>query len=158
MIFIKTDHLLQIIIIIKPEQLLQIIIIKPDHLLQIIIIKPEQLLQMIIIKPEQLLQIYIIKPEQLLQIIKIIIIKPEQLLLAPSSSPWPQWLIPKIIFSSGNLFSFFKIAEKNPDIFQIRPHRRRRGPQICRYLNHTFTEYHDDDGDDKGTTKKYFFV
>ena len=111
MIFIKTDHLLQIIIIIKPEQLLQIIIIKP-----------------------------------------------EQLLLAPSSSPWPQWLIPKIIFSSGNLFSFFKIAEKNPDIFQIRPHRRRRGPQICRYLNHTFTEYHDDDGDNKGTTKKYFFV
>ena len=55
---------------------------------------------MIIIKPEQLLQIFIIKPEQLL--------------LAPSSSPWPQWLIPKIIFtffSSRNLFSNFKIAQ-----------------------------------------------
>ena len=44
----------------------------------------------------------------------MIIIKPEQLLLAPSSSPWPQWLIPKIIFtffSSRNLFSNFKIAQ-----------------------------------------------
>ena len=85
--------------------------IKPKQLLQIIIIKPEQLLQIIIIKPKQSLQIIIVKPEQLLQ---IFIIKPEQLLLAPSSSPWPQWLIPKIIFtffSSRNLFSNFKIAQ-----------------------------------------------
>ena len=111
---------------------------------------------MIIIKPEQLLQIIITKPEQLLQ---IIIIKPEQLLLAPSSSPWPQWLIPKIIFFISQFVFLFQnrsFAEKNPDIFQIRPHRRRRGPQICRYLNHTFTEYHDDEGDEKGKPKNTF--